>query len=104
VNPKNLILFLNLRLRLNDSISLITFLIGKLLVHVSVVFARVLVQVIKVILQPERILLIVPHECLVEMELWHLGLSICQDDLMQCDRTTSEIRGLSPKIISGDSQ
>jgi hypothetical protein len=25
----------------------------------------------------------VPHECMVEMELWHHGLIICQDDLMR---------------------
>jgi hypothetical protein len=52
-------------------------------VHVRVVLTRGVIQIIKVILQPERILLIVPQECMVEMELWHLGLSICQDDHMR---------------------
>jgi hypothetical protein len=48
-----------------------------------VVFARVVIEIIKVILQPERILLIVPHECMVETELWHHELNILQDDLMR---------------------
>jgi hypothetical protein len=42
-----------------------------------VAFIQVTVQIIKVILHPERVLLIVPHECMVETELWHLGLGIC---------------------------
>jgi hypothetical protein len=40
----------------------------------------VVVQIIKVILQPKQVLLIIPHECTVEMELWHHGLILCHDD------------------------
>jgi hypothetical protein len=50
-----------------------------------VVLSQVVIQIINAILQPEWILLIVLQERMVETELWHLGLRICQDDLM-CHR------------------
>jgi hypothetical protein len=62
-NPKNLFLNLNLRLRYDDSIPIITSIFGKPLIHVKAAFIRVIVQIIKVMLYPERVLLIVPHEC-----------------------------------------
>jgi hypothetical protein len=51
---------------------IITSIFVNLLIHVRVAFIRVIIQIIKVILQPERILLIIPHERMVETELWHL--------------------------------
>jgi hypothetical protein len=83
MNPICLSLNLNLRLRLDDSIPIITPIFGKQLIHVRAAFTRVIIHIIKVILHPEQVLLLVPHECMVETELRHLGLSSCQDDFMQ---------------------
>jgi hypothetical protein len=49
--------------------SSITSIFRKPLIHVRVAFIQVVVQIIKVIPHPERVLLIVPHECMVETEL-----------------------------------
>jgi hypothetical protein len=54
----NLFLFLNLRPRLNDSITISTSIFGKPLIHVTVSQGRV----VQVVIHPRQALLMVPHE------------------------------------------
>jgi hypothetical protein len=82
MNPKGLFLNLNLRLRLDDSIPIITSIFRKPLIHVRAAFIWVIIQIIQLIHHPRRALIIIPHECVVEMGLRHLRLNICLDDFM----------------------
>jgi hypothetical protein len=76
VNPKNLFFNQNLTLILDDSIPIITPIFEKSLIHVRAAFIRVIIKIINVILHPERVLLIVPHESMVETELRHLSSAL----------------------------
>jgi hypothetical protein len=82
VNPKTLFLTLNLRLRLDDSISIIASILREPLIHIVVGLGRA-IQIIQVIHHPQRALLLVSQEREVEMELQQLRLYICQDNFMR---------------------
>jgi hypothetical protein len=86
--PKDLFLVLNLRLRLDDSISIIASILREPLIHVIVSLGRV-IQVIQIIYlmwtihQPRRALPIVLYDHVEEVGLQKLRLCIYQDHLMR---------------------
>jgi hypothetical protein len=83
MNLKDLFLNLDLRCRLDDSIPIIASILRKPLIRVRAAFIRVIIQIFQVIHHHGWALHIIPHERVVDMGLWHLRLSICQDDFMR---------------------
>jgi hypothetical protein len=56
----------------SNKVLIIITILRNLLIHIGAASIQVVVQIIKVILQPEQVLLIVPHKCMIEMELRYL--------------------------------
>jgi hypothetical protein len=56
----------------SNKVLIIITILRNLLIHIGAASIQVVIQIIKVILQPEQVLLIVPHKCMIEMELRYL--------------------------------